>query len=87
MKIQFIRRRENIMLNFMYENKTKIIFGKDTELQSAREAKAYGNRVLVHYGGGSIKNNGLYEKIVKCLKEDNLEFIELREFNLILDYD
>lgn len=65
------------MLNFTYDNKTKIIFGKDTELQVSKEAKAYGNRVLIHYGGGSIKKNGLYEKIVKCLKDENLEILEL----------
>lgn len=65
------------MLNFTFENKTKIMFGKDTELQVGKEIKPYGNRVLLHYGRASIKQNGLYEKIVKCLKNEDLEIYEL----------
>jgi len=65
------------MLNFTYQNQTKIIFGKDTELQAANEVKAYGNKVLIHYGGGSIKRNGLYEKIINSFKEANIEIFEL----------
>ena len=66
------------MLNFIYDNKTKMIFGKDTEIQAGKEVKQYGNRVLLHYGGGSIKKNGLYEKIVNSLKNENLEIFELQ---------
>lgn len=65
------------MLNFNYENQTKIIFGKDTELQAVTEVKAYGNKVLIHYGGGSIKKNGLYERIINSFKNENMEIFEL----------
>lgn len=65
------------MLNFTFQNTTKMIFGKDTELQAAKEVKNYGNKVLFHYGGGSIKRSGLYEKLIKSLKDENLEVIEL----------
>jgi hypothetical protein len=65
------------MLNFTYDNTTKMIFGKDTELQAAKEAKLYGKKVLIHYGGGSIKKNGLYEKLIKCFKDEDLEVFEL----------
>lgn len=65
------------MLNFMYDNTTKMIFGKDTELQAAKEAKLYGNKVLIHYGGGSIKKNGLYERLIKCFQDENMEIFEL----------
>ncbi|KYH28412.1 NADH-dependent butanol dehydrogenase A [Clostridium colicanis DSM 13634] len=44
------------MINFTYHNTTKIIFGKDTESQVGDEIKKFGNRVLLHYGEGSIKN-------------------------------
>ena len=47
------------MENFVYHNPTKIIFGKGTETQVGVETKAYADRVLLHYGGGSIKNRPL----------------------------
>ncbi len=65
------------MLNFNYENPTKIIFGKNTELQVGSEIKKYCNKVLLHYGKDSIKKSGLYDKVVNSLKENNIEFIEL----------
>lgn len=65
------------MINFNFENYTKLIFGKDKELTVGQEVKKFSNKILMHYGGGSIKNSGLYEKIVTSLKEANVEFIEL----------
>ncbi|MBU3134706.1 iron-containing alcohol dehydrogenase [Clostridium gasigenes] len=65
------------MINFNFENYTKLIFGKDKELTVGQEVKKFSNKILMHYGGGSIKNSGLYEKIVNSLKEANVEFIEL----------
>lgn len=65
------------MENFTYKNPTKIIFGKD-QLESIKtEIPAYGNKVLLVYGGGSIKKNGLYEKVTATLKEINAEVYEL----------
>lgn len=65
------------MLNFVFDNKTEIIFGKHTESQVGELTKRYGKKVLLHYGSGSIKKYGLYEKITKSLNESNIDFIEL----------
>lgn len=65
------------MLNFSFDNKTKIIFGKSTEESVGSETKIFGKRVLLHYGGGSIKKWGLYEKVVKSLKKEGIEIFEL----------
>lgn len=65
------------MLNFTYENPTKIIFGKGTELKVGEEIKKYTNKVLLHYGKDSIKKSGLYDKVVNSLKENEIDFLEL----------
>lgn len=57
------------MENFTYHNNTKIIFGKNTELDVGKEIKKYGNKILFHYGGGSIKKSGLYDKIIQSLNK------------------
>ena len=65
------------MRNFNYKNGTEIIFGKNTEEKVGSEIKKYTNKVLLHYGGGSIKASGLYDKVVSSLKEANIEIVEL----------
>jgi Iron-containing alcohol dehydrogenase. len=65
------------MNNFVFQNPTKIIFGKGTEKTVGAEAKKYADKVLLHYGGGSIKRSGLYDTVVKSLKEAGVEFVEL----------
>lgn len=65
------------MDSFIFRNKTKIIFGKSTEETAGIETKKYADKILLHYGGGSIKKTGLYERIVKSLKEQNIEIFEL----------
>jgi alcohol dehydrogenase YqhD (iron-dependent ADH family) len=65
------------MENFTYVNETKIIFGKNTENQVGKETARYGRKILLHYGGGSIKNYGLYDKVLDSLKDAGLEVIEL----------
>ncbi|HPJ88636.1 MAG TPA: iron-containing alcohol dehydrogenase [Thermotogota bacterium] len=66
------------MQNFVFYNKTKIIFGRGTENQIEKEINALGKKkVLIHYGGGSIKKTGLYEKVAGVLKDAGLEYIEL----------
>lgn len=65
------------MNNFTYCNYTKIIFGKVTEKKVGAETKKIGSKVLLHYGGGSIKKTGLYDRVVASLKEAGLEFTEL----------
>lgn len=65
------------MENFVFQNTTKIVFGKGTENHVANEIKGLGKNVLLHYGGGSIKKYGLYDRIVASLKEAGLNFVEL----------
>lgn len=65
------------MENFIFYNPTKIIFGKDTENKLPEEVKRYGSRVLLHYGGETIKKIGLYDKIIKLLKKENIAIVEL----------
>ena len=65
------------MNNFNYFNPTRILFGSNTEAYLPSEIKNYGKKVLLHYGGGSIKKFGLYDKIVDLLNENSIEFLEL----------
>ncbi|MBE3089436.1 MAG: iron-containing alcohol dehydrogenase, partial [Actinobacteria bacterium] len=65
------------MENFVFQNTTKIIFGKGTEKSAGAEIKKYSNKVLLHYGGQSIKKYGLYERVIKSLADADIEFIEL----------
>ncbi len=65
------------MLNFEFQNKTEIIFGRNTEERVGAEVEKYGKKVLLHYGGGSIKRSGLYDKIIDSLNKANIEVIEL----------
>ncbi|WP_422479673.1 iron-containing alcohol dehydrogenase [Pleomorphochaeta sp. DL1XJH-081] len=65
------------MLNFSYYNPTRIVFGKGTIGQVGELAKGYGKRVLLHYGGGSIKKNGVYSQVVESLKAAKLDVVEL----------
>ena len=65
------------MNNFLYYSSTKILFGRDTELEVGKEVAQYGKKILLHYGGGSIKRSGLYDKVVKSLNEAGIEYVEL----------
>ncbi len=65
------------MENFVFYNPTKIIFGKGEESKVGEEVRKYTNKILLHYGGSSIKKYGLYDKITKSLKEKNIEVVEL----------
>ena len=65
------------MQNFEFHNKTEIIFGKETEYKVGKEVNKYAKKILLHYGGGSIKKTGLYDKVIKSLKSENVMFVEL----------
>ncbi|MGI8384763.1 iron-containing alcohol dehydrogenase [Robertmurraya sp. P23] len=65
------------MDNFTFFNPTKLIFGKDTIEQLKVEVPQYGKKVLLVYGGGSIKRNGLYDQVLSLLKEVDVEVYEL----------
>ncbi|MCV9886921.1 iron-containing alcohol dehydrogenase [Metabacillus halosaccharovorans] len=65
------------MENFTYYNPTKLIFGKGQVEQLEAEVPKYGRNVLLVYGGGSIKRNGLYDQVVEILNKSNLQLFEL----------
>lgn len=63
--------------NFTYCNPTRLHFGEQALEQLAGELKEYGGRVLLAYGGGSIKKTGLYEKVTAILKDCGKEVFEV----------
>lgn len=62
--------------NFTYCNPTKLYFGKDALNGLKEELPKYGKNVLLVYGGGSIKKNGIYDKVVKILKDNGKNIFE-----------
>jgi len=65
------------MNNFTYYNPTKLIFGKGQLEQLRNELEHYGKKILLVYGGGSIKRNGIYENVMKILRDIGAEVHEL----------
>ncbi|MGG0859956.1 MULTISPECIES: iron-containing alcohol dehydrogenase [unclassified Bacillus (in: firmicutes)] len=65
------------MENFIYYNPTKLMFGKGQLEGLKSELARYGKRVLLVYGGGSIKKNGLYDNVISALNEAEAEVFEL----------
>ncbi|MGB8001471.1 MAG: iron-containing alcohol dehydrogenase [Anaerobacillus sp.] len=65
------------MNNFTYQNPTKLIFGKGQLEALKTEVPKYGKKVLVVYGGGSIKKNGVYDSVMSTLNEIGAEVFEL----------
>ncbi len=64
------------MNNFKYSIPTTIYFGRD-QLDHLADLKEKGTKVLLVYGGGSIKRSGLYDAVMKILKESGLSVTEL----------
>ena len=62
--------------NFTYCNPTKLYFGKESIKGLNKELPKYGKNVLLVYGGGSIKKNGIYDEVVKILKDNGKEIFE-----------
>lgn len=65
------------MLNFDYQNRTRIVFGKGTHKEIGKLLKPYNSRVLLHYGGGSIKRTGVYDDVINSLDASGIQFFEL----------
>ena len=55
------------MNNFIYNIPTKVYFGENQLSHLSEELKRFGSRVLMTYGGGSIKKMGLYDKLFSLL--------------------
>lgn len=65
------------MRAFEFHNPTRLIFGQGKLEVLTREIPKYGKRVLLVYGGGSIKRSGLYEEVIGFLKQAEVEITEL----------
>lgn len=68
---------EDKMDNFEFCNPTKILFGRGQVDNLAREIMPYSDRILLVYGGGSVKKSGLYDKVAAELKQNNIYFEEV----------
>lgn len=62
--------------NFCYSNPTKIYFGDNSLNYLNDELKNYGKVVMLIYGGGSIKKNGIYDKVIEILNKNNKTIVE-----------
>lgn len=65
------------MNSFSYYNPTKIEFGKESVEELANLIGEDHKKILLHYGGGSIKRSGLYDQVIKILGDKNIEVFEL----------
>ena len=66
------------MLNFDFYVPSRIVFGKGSQTQVGPLLKEYGiKKILLHYGGGTIKKTGLYDDVTSSLKEAGVGFVEL----------
>lgn len=63
--------------NFTYCNPTKIYFGEDALLNLHEELQKFGSNIVLIYGGGSIKKNGLYNQVIEILKEEGKNVAEI----------
>ena len=64
------------MNSFIYYVPTKICFGKG-EISHLAEMKESGKRVLLVYGGGSIRKNGIYDEAVRVLTDAGLTVLSM----------
>lgn len=62
--------------NFCYSNPTKIYFGDNSLNYLNDELTNYGKVVMLIYGGGSIKKNGIYDKVIEILNKNNKTIVE-----------
>ncbi len=62
--------------NFVFSNPTKLYFGENSVEYLNEELPKYGKNVQLVYGGGSIKKNGIYDKIIAILKANGKTIIE-----------
>ena len=63
--------------NFKYCNPTKLYFGDESLNYLSDELKNYGKNIVLIYGGGSIKKNGIYEEVINILKKNNKNITEI----------
>lgn len=71
------------MRNFDYQTPTRLIFGREVVTKLPEVMRPLGRRILLTYGGGSIKRMGLYDRVKELLKD--FEVFELGVLNPIRD--
>ena len=65
------------MNNFIFENGTKVFFGRGCVKEYlACLTKRYGDTVMLAYGGGSVKKNGVYDEVAAILNGAGKEIVE-----------
>ena len=66
------------MNNFTFYSPTYFVFGKDEENNAGHYVKRFGgSKVLIHFGGGSVKRSGLLDRVEASLKAEGIEYVEL----------
>lgn len=65
------------MNTFTFNNPVRLHFGKEMILKLKEELPQFGHNILVVYGGGSIKKNGLFDEVLTILNELNMNVFEL----------
>ncbi len=65
------------MINFSFHLPTRLYYGRDEQKNIGAYLKPYASKILLHYGGGSIKRSGLYDEVVASLNEAGIAFAEL----------
>ena len=61
------------MNSFTFYSPTKVIFGREAEKQAGEEIRSWGgSRVLVHFGGGSVRRSGLLDRVTASLEAAGL---------------
>ncbi|MDO4272121.1 MAG: iron-containing alcohol dehydrogenase [Eubacteriales bacterium] len=66
------------MKSFIFENRTRAYFGKGCVKEHlGRLARRYGQRVMLAYGGGSVKENGIYDEVMQILKDAGKQVYDL----------
>lgn len=65
------------MYDHVFHTKTVIEFGKGAEEKAGFYAAKYGKKALIHYGGGSVKRTGLFDRVKKSLEDAGVEVFEL----------
>lgn len=75
--MDLVKKEELVMLgNFSYSNPTRLYFGEDSLNYLGEELGKYGKKILLVYGGGSIKKNGIYDQVVQILKDHGKDIYE-----------
>ena len=63
--------------NFIYSNPTKLYFGDEAQKNLVEALSGFGKKVMLTYGGGSIKRNGIYDDVIAALTAAGKEMVEL----------